>query len=203
MVSIFLSYIKNISICIIFTAFVEMLLPNDNFKKYINLILGFIIIIVILNPIKNFMSSADQIDFKVFSISSKIDNDLLLNQKSIQNKQKDLIISTYKQQLEQQIKKIISEQTDLKIENISIEVDEDFESDTFSQIQHIELYAQSQKDVAKEEQMNITTVEKIIIGQNKEDNGSRDEELEKTLKTLISNFYKLNKDNIYIIVHRK
>lgn len=201
--AIFLSYIKNISICIIFTAFVEMLLPNDNFKKYINLVLGFIIIIAILNPIKNFMSSADQIDFKVFSISSKINNDLLLNQKNIQNKQKDLIISTYKQQLEQQIKKIISEQTDLEIENISIEVDEDFESDTFSQIQHIELYAQSQENAVKEEQMNIATVEKIIIGQNKEDKNSRDKELEKTLKTLISNFYKLNQDNIYIIVHRK
>lgn len=203
MASIFSSYIKNISMCIIFTAFVEMMLPNDNFKKYINLILGFITIIIILSPIKNFISTANQIDFKVFSASSKVENDLLLTQKDIESKQKDLIISTYKQQLEQQISKIVSEQANLKIENILIEVDEDFQSDTFSQIKYIELYAQSQID--KDEQINIVPIEKITVGQDKlySQKYSRDMELEKSLKTLISDFYKLNKDNIYIIVHRK
>lgn len=210
MVSIFSAYIKNISMCIIFSAFVEMMLPNNNFKKYINLVLGFITIIAILNPLKNFLFKTETVDFKVFSMSSQIENNSLLSQKDIyENNQKNLIISTYKQQLKEQITKLVSEKENLNIEDIYIEVNEDFESDKFSQIKQIKLYAQNEVTNTDytDKQINIAPVEKVTIGQKSIDvyfeESDRDTELEKNLETLISDFYKLNKDNIYIIVHRK
>lgn len=56
--------LKNIVITLvtvlIFISAVELLIPNNKMKKYINFVLGLILISVILNPIVNFISNGEK-----------------------------------------------------------------------------------------------------------------------------------------------
>lgn len=47
------SYIKNILLLVILAACVEIILPDDKYKKYINLVSGFILILIMILPIQN------------------------------------------------------------------------------------------------------------------------------------------------------
>ena len=47
------SYIKNILLLVILSACVEIILPDDKYKKYINLVSGFILILIMILPIQN------------------------------------------------------------------------------------------------------------------------------------------------------
>lgn len=212
MVELFSDYIKNISVCVIFSAFVEMLLPTNNFKKYIEIVLGFIVIIVILNPLKNILFYNSSLDIQVFNKTSQIENEAILKNKNIyETKQRQLIIDTYKNQIENQIKELILKKYSVEIESLNIEVDEAFESDDFAQIKKIELYCFEKEQLNQSNNKNkieIKAVQKIEVNKNSEDTHivageNRNLELEKNLQTLISDFYKLNEDNIYIIVHIK
>ncbi len=46
------SYIKNIAFFLIFISFVGIIVPNDKYKKYISILLGFVLIILVISPIK-------------------------------------------------------------------------------------------------------------------------------------------------------
>lgn len=211
MIVAFSNYIKNIAVCIIFSAFVAMLLPNNNFKKYVDIVLGFIMIIVVLSPFKGFIfKEGKSFEFEVFSKTSQIENYSLLNNKDVyENNQRDLIITNYKQQIEKQINELILKEMNLNVKDINIEVDENFESDNFAGIEKIELYVDENSESLKSENITIKQVEKISIKENTTDvysqniNINRNYELEKNLESLISDFYKVNEDNIYIIVYKK
>jgi stage III sporulation protein AF len=211
MIEVFSEYIKSIAICIIFAAFIQMLLPNNNFRKYVDLVLGLIIILVVLNPIIHIFNKNNDVDFKVFSMDSAIKNASLVNQKDIyEASQKKIILETYKQQLNEQIENLIAQNVKLSIENITIEMDEDYESKSFASIKKVSVYGDTvnTNDTLKnsKEVIYVEKVEKIMVQpqtqQYKKEVTDRDYELEKKIETLISDFYKLDKDNIYIIVHR-
>lgn len=210
MVELFSNYIKNIAICIIFSAFITMLLPTNSFKKYVDIVLGFIIIIVVLSPLKNIIfKNNNSLELKIFSNASQLENYSILNQKDIyEDNQRQLILSNYKQQIKQQISELVSQNINLNIDNINIEIDEDFESNNFAKIKKIELYATENinEPTNNEEQIHIKPVEKVNIQENstdvyKQNSDNRNYETEKKLESLISDFYKLNNDNIYIIVY--
>ncbi len=207
MIEIFSDYIKNIALSIIFSVFISMLLPDNNFKKYIDIVLGFIIMIMVLNPVKDFVLKNDiSFDLKVFNKSAEIENTLLLNQKNLyEENQREIIIKTYKSKLNEQINELVSQSTNLAVESINIEVNEDFDSNNFAEIQKIELYINEDNKVSNKN--NIIMVDNIKIQNNtnlhNEEISNRNDELEKKIESLISDFYKLNKDNIYIIVHTK
>lgn len=55
-------YIYNIAIAVILVSAVEMLLPDNQFKKYCKFVLGLIIMVVILNPVLKLLDKNFNID---------------------------------------------------------------------------------------------------------------------------------------------
>ena len=50
MLGAFSAYIKNIAVFILFAAFAELIMPENNFKKYISMVMGLLLITAILKP---------------------------------------------------------------------------------------------------------------------------------------------------------
>lgn len=98
-------YIYDISVYLIFDSFIGIILPDSKYKKYISLVSGFILILIMLMPIKNILSTNPSISF-----SSK--NDF----------QNQLISEVYEKAYRQQIKKI-GEDAGLKIEDIELKIE--------------------------------------------------------------------------------
>ena len=60
------AYIKIIASFLIFSAFVEVILPDTKFRKYIMMVCGLIMISVMISPIFNFEIDSDEIfDFDI------------------------------------------------------------------------------------------------------------------------------------------
>ncbi len=187
-------YIKNIVFVMIFNVFVEVLMPNNNFKKYMNMVIGFIVILIVLEPIRENFSASDKFDLEVFAIQSQIENNSFVQQKEFyEEKQEQLIIDTYTENIKQQINQIIEKSSDVEIESINLELDE-------YNIKSIEVYGYEKKGEVINNQINI---EKILIGKktaevsNIEDKNYK---IQENLKNLISDFYNIETDNIHIIV---
>lgn len=104
------NYIKNILLCVIFSICIEMIFPNDKYKKYINLISGLILILVITSPIKNFYSRHFICDSNNFSVD-KYDK-------------KNFFSDIYKQSVNKQIN-MLAKKMGIKILDSEIEVKEE------------------------------------------------------------------------------
>lgn len=67
MIEVFKAWVTNISIAIFFITAVEMILPDNNMKKYAKFVLGLMLIVVIINPIIKILDK----DFDFYSYSNK------------------------------------------------------------------------------------------------------------------------------------
>lgn len=103
-------YIKNILLCVIFLTYIEMVLPNDKYKKYINLVSGLILILVIISPIKNLYDKHFTFDSNNFAID-KYDK-------------KNFVSDIYKQSVNKQIN-VLAKKMGIKILDSEIEVKEE------------------------------------------------------------------------------
>ncbi len=104
------NYIKNILLCVIFSICIEMILPNDKYKKYINLVSGLILILVIIFPIKNFYNKyfiCNRNNFSVDKYDKKI-----------------FVCDIYKQSINKQIN-LLAKKMGIKILDSEIEVKEE------------------------------------------------------------------------------
>ena len=103
-------YIKNILLCVILSTCIEMILPNDKYKKYINLVSGLILILIIISPIKNFYNRHFICDSNNFSVD-KYDKKIFVR-------------DIYKQSINKQIN-LLAKKMGIKILDSEIEVKEE------------------------------------------------------------------------------
>ena len=74
-------YIKWIVFFSLFANLILDFMPNINYKKYIKVLIGILLIIVILKPILNFDFLLNEINDKVDDVSFELNNDLQVDEK--------------------------------------------------------------------------------------------------------------------------
>ena len=74
-------YIKGIVFFSLFANLILDFMPNINYKKYIKVLIGILLIIVILKPILNFDFLLNEINDKVEDVSFELNNDLQVDEK--------------------------------------------------------------------------------------------------------------------------
>ena len=120
MISQFNAYIKTISTLIIFSAFVRIIMPDNNFKSYISLILGIIVAGSVLKPVIKIFSN-NNFDFSDIVKEYKFENiDITKDTQDIKNK---IIYSAFKEKLDEDIK-IYLEKTFFEAVNVNCIIDE-------------------------------------------------------------------------------
>lgn len=101
------SYVKNLILCLIFYMFIEMILPSDKYKKYIDLVLGLILTLAIISPLSNLNKSGFIFNQKIFS-SKRQDNKISLD-------------DIYKKSIEKQIN-MLANKMHIKVADLNLEV---------------------------------------------------------------------------------
>ena len=59
--------VRSLAVIIIFTSFLEMVLPNSKMKGYTRLILGLFVIIIVLNPVITLLDSGTDYSIEAWS----------------------------------------------------------------------------------------------------------------------------------------
>lgn len=196
-------WIKSIVTVIILVSFLEMLMPEGKMKKYLNLILGFIIMLIILNPIINILNTSESLEDEVFKLSSDMNKkEYSFSSSNIEKKQMNQLKELYKARIKQDIAYRIESKYDVKVEKVNIEI-ENNTKEKMGEIKKLELIVNNKEKFSE----NAIPIVKIDISDNEnnetiENNNDSikdiDIGLREKIKDDISNIYNLNSTNIMI-----
>lgn len=193
------NWIKEIVLVFIFASIIEMIVPNNSIKRYINMFIGILIILAILNPIIKLVNkdlwtniTTDNIqggEFKYVDKEIDIDGDL---------------IKIYLSKIEGDIKTTIEENSNYSVHSIktNIHISEDVE-ENLKEIS-LELVEGLEEDKPAK-RISIDKVERIEIGQKKVEKNTIDREEKNDdsidrLRQVLSEKYQVGQSSIDILI---
>lgn len=204
------NWVKNIVIFLVLTTIITNLLGKSSYKKYVKLITGIILVIMVISPLLKLFQLDKTMDY-YFTTNFLIAEAQDMNSRLMgaEEEQMRAIFREYKDQIEKQVRNLLSEQN-LYIIHIEINIDEDENSTTFGKMKTLAVTAGYNQDkTGTDKENNPVKIDKVVIedikiGTEKEaDSGSRSPILtpdEINIKNLLSDFYNMNPDNINISI---
>ena len=188
---------------IIFATFIEILIPNSSYKRYVNVVIGFLFIIIILTPLAKFINGQINFEDEILKTLNQLEFSTAQNRiNDIQYINKETIITLYKNQISKQIKNHIENKTEYIVSEVDIEVVDD-DNEKFGLIKNFNIALKKntgdikpankiiepiQIGVSMNGKNNNTTVVNSVLINNKSD----------LIKNDISNLYNIPKDKISI-----
>lgn len=186
------NWIIEICTAVIFITAVEMILPNNNLKKYAKFVLGLILITVLINPIiklfdKNFDLAAYTNKAYEYMDEKKYENDVEKYKQEGMNK----TVSVFKENVENLCKEKLKEEFPRNNYKVDAAVDYDKSSDS--------VYVKNVKVGIKDG--TIESVKKIDIGSKgaaASSNPSINDERSRLMKSYLSKELKISESSIEV-----
>ena len=206
MLDLIYDWIKNIIIYLVLTTIITNLLGKSAYKKYVNLITGIILLILVISPLFKLFNLEDSLDY-FFSANNLLaeSKDINIKFDDMEDKKKETIILAYKEKIKTQIETIL-ESENLYINSIVLTIDEENDSLTYGQINALDIIASyiRVKDDVDSKKIDKINIGKIKIGDNNESDEINVREIltpsEINVKKRLSDFYNMNPDNINISI---
>ncbi|TZE83451.1 stage III sporulation protein AF [Calorimonas adulescens] len=134
------SWIINIFVVMIFITILDAIMPGSNFKKYIDMVTGLIIIITILSPVINFIKGEDFIQKEVLSNTIGLKSEEFSNDNKYLKVYEEVFKSQYKKNMEDNIQQWLSKKYDADIKKVSIDYNSDIgDTEHFGYIKRVEI----------------------------------------------------------------
>jgi stage III sporulation protein AF len=201
----FKNWILNITAVVIFITIIELIFPNSSMKKYIKMIVGLLVILVIINPMLEIIDGKFQLEEDIFKASSSIQKqELVLNVKQLKGAQKKQIISVYKDRMEKYIKDQIEFNNTIHVLNIDATIEENFDDENFGNIKKIAIVlSESKKQLLKEGIQPVSNVNIHINENTKNIKITENDHVLKEIREQIHKYYGLAENNIHIHIQKK
>jgi stage III sporulation protein AF len=127
-VSAIINWVKNLIFIILFTALLEMFLPESNMGKYVRIVMGFFIISILLQPITAiFRQDYNQLQYIVpEGIISANWQDIQERGKRMEEANQTVLMNYYQEEIGKRVRKIVSLYFADYQQDIKISLDEDY-----------------------------------------------------------------------------
>ena len=185
---------KSIISVLIFSAFVEILIPKESYKKYIGIVMGFIIMLVIISPLSRFFGKGSvpevirTYDFRLQSAADSIGSSLDISK----GYGTGLVSDIYKNDISESVEASLAEKG-INSKVSSIDIDDDASSKTYGRIKSIGIDV---FDSENESDIYVPGV-KVEVGKYfKEETPEKKEE--QGIYDVLSKSYGINEENVYI-----
>lgn len=185
MINFLSSWVKNLSLALIIVSILEMILPNNNTKKYVKMVMGLYILFSIISP---FIENSDKFNFDDLDLSTYVEESQAtssvseeLDQTSMDNRLNQI----YKEELQKDITQKIEEK-EYKVESCKVVA---HISDGNSKIEKITLkiYGKTNEDNSDTIENKIVTeiqkIQKVDIDISKNEENEEAEETSSITKT--------------------
>ncbi len=174
-------WLNNVTMYLIFTIVINVIIANKSYKKYVDLIVGFVFILILLNPInKIFKTNFNDLSKEIEKYEQKIEERKeSINYEHIKADNQKIIAEIYRNNLKEQLIDLIkSNYKDINIIYAKIIIEEG--ADNVGDIRSIDVTARVKSEIN----------DKTQDGKN----------IEEKLKKLIKNFYNIVDENIHVNV---
>ena len=185
MINFLSSWVKNLSLALIIVSILEMILPNNNTKKYVKMVMGLYILFSIISP---FIENSDKFNFDDLDLSTYVEESQAtssvseeLDQTSMDNRLNQI----YKEELQKDITQKIEEKG-YKVESCKVVA---HISEGNSKIEKITLkiYGKTNEDNSDTIENKIVTeiqkIQKVDIDISKNEENEETEETSSITKT--------------------
>jgi stage III sporulation protein AF len=192
----------------IFVTFIEIMVPEGSMRKYINLVVGLLVMIVIINPFLNLLASDFDMGSKILEMSRAIDlKDTKLQAENLETGQRENIVRVYKNRLEEQIARQVMETNLTASVRAEVFIDEDYESEGFGNIESIRVIVlNAEQNEKKSGKVEVDKVEIKINTKSHENAVSIVSQHKGTIEQDISDYlagiYGISPDNIDVIIQK-
>ena len=208
MIEALYDWMKNIIVFMIISTVILNLLGKSNYKKYLGLVTGLILVLLVIGPILSLTGKINYFDFSMDSYESLFDaQDLSKEMFQMEERSNIDIFEQYKQVMINQTDSLISEKG-LTVASMEITIIEDKTNPDFGKLVSLKLVAEYKKSNEMPGKTGeILPIEKIEIGQirfdAKEDKVEESQQnglspMENSIKNLLADFYNMDGNNINI-----
>ncbi len=193
-ISFISTWLKDIVVLFILISIAELIMPKGNMKKYINMVIGLLIIFTIISPFAKLLKLNFNLEQTVFNYSkenifeSKENNELSIHQE-------EQIKEIYKEKISNEISELIEEKTDYKVLDIVVGIIDKEES--YGEIDYLNIVIGKGTEATSKSKIYVEKVKTVDINSNLKESKVPDGEYE-GVKELISNSYLVAKDRIRI-----
>lgn len=199
------TWIKNIVIYMIMNTIIMNLLGNKSYKKYISIVSGMILVLIVISPLMNYMDLEENLDYYLqandFALeTSDFKNDL----NRMEEEQSEAIFLAYKEKIQLQVESLLQEEG-VYLKSFEITIDQDSNNNTFGEILTMNITAslEQNEEEGRAKRLLIDEIEisEINIGElEKAPNQALPSPLEINIKNKLSDFYNLEQGNINISI---
>jgi len=197
MIVLFTNWVKTIIFVVLFASFLELLLPNSSMQRFVRVIMGLFIMLVILNPVIDVVQNgltASQVP--ALSANAANSNIILTHAKTVAGDREQLSADIYKKELAQQMQVMITALAGVADAKVVIDTHQSNNHKSDHVINSIVVY------VTPGNGESNGKVAKVTIGQQDRGGAELNKDLENKIKKLITELYQLPKEIIEIkILH--
>lgn len=189
-------WVRNIVIYLILNTIIMNLLGNSSYKKYVSVVSGMILLMIVLSPFLKLLKIDSIMDYYLNSnIYQTEATDFERELKLMEEKQRETVFGNYKDQIRNQVEELILEEG-LYIYEFDLVMNMEDESESFGKITSMNI------DMGYEEDAGVPaykiSIDKIIISEGSK---QRIPNLEENyIKNKLSDFYNMKQDNINISI---
>ena len=193
------SLLKDIVVLFILISIVELVMPNGNMKRYINLVIGLLIIYTIINPFAKLMKLDFNLDQEVFKYYTP--NEVASN-KQFHTQQEEIIENLYKDKSIKEIIDLVDYSTNYKIIDISVGIINNKEK--YGEIDYLDLLVdENENNNKKGKKISVSKVVPVDVQINPRIEDKVESNEFNELKDLISSTYSIEKEKIVISKYEK
>jgi stage III sporulation protein AF len=133
-------WIKQVILVVIFTVFIDFLMPNNRFLKYAKVLLGLIVMIAIIAPVLSFFNKQPFLPKEAFIHHDLIDNEKIISQaEKLGKKNDELMIKQYKENVNSYICRQVNAISGFEVKNIQAIIEEDSDKEGFGKVSELYL----------------------------------------------------------------
>lgn len=204
------SLVQNLIVLVVLAVFLEMFLPLGEMRKYVKMVMGFLIVITVIQAVGNLLHR-DYFDDLPVLIDKKADerfSSIMEAGKNISNEQEKKAIKQYELGLAHQVLALAGMNKKITVTDAEVSVYSEKEREKYGQINKVVIFVEREsnkadKDLVKNSASDITPVSVRV--QSKPDVDVKEErsmqerppnELTADLIKTIANFYNLKQEQV-------
>lgn len=195
-ISFISSWIKDIVVLFTLISIAELVMPKGNMKKYIELVIGILIIFTIISPFARIMKYDFELENSIYNYTKKQEEEIQ-NEDNFYDSQGDQVKSLVIEKIKGEILNILETQ-EIEYDVLDIEVDMDLNTDK-NQIKYIKLILGREK---KDNDISIKKISPVKINTNSnEEEKGEDINIDlkyEDLKGLIGERFSIDSKNVII-----
>lgn len=163
--SLLASWLKQLILVVIIATILDLLLPSDTMQRYVRLVMGLVILVLILSPILSVIKNDWDIDQVLTAGDIPSDNELASIQEKtahLKGKQQQWVEESVQKQIEKQIRVSVANKFNIAIENVSVTL---AEQDGEVNINKINLVIDDEGEDDSDENINPVAPVRINVGE--------------------------------------